>query len=404
MARWLPDITVEAWPLILTRSLRGFADGVVSVVLPLYLAGIGYGSFAISAIVFGTLLGSAVLTLAVGLLGNRVDPRRILIWASSLMVATGLGFFTFVGFYPLFIVAVVGTLNPSAGDVSLFLPAEQSALSESVELTRLTHTFAVYNLGGAIAGAFGALASGLPTLVASRYGLRVVNTQRIVFLVYAAIALIAGTVYRQLPPTHEPVRASRPQPLTRSRAIVIKLSALFCIDAFGGGFVVQSLLALWLLRRFNMHAATVGVFFFLANGCGAFAQLLSSPLAARIGRIRTMAYTHIPSNVFLILAALAPDANLALGFLFLRAATSPMDVPARQSYVMAVVAPEERAAAAGVTNVPRSLASAFAPLPAGAMLEASPFGWPLVCAGALKILYDFVLLAQFRAIRPIDES
>lgn len=404
MAPWLQGTSAEARPLVVTRAMRGFADGAVSVILPLYLSTIGFGSLAISAIVFGTLLGSAVLTLVVGLLGHRTDPRRILTWASVLMLATGLGFFSFVSFWPLFIVAVVGTLNPSAGDVSLFLPAEQSALSETVPIDKLTHTFAVYNLGGALAGAVGALASGLPTFIAAHYGWPVASAQRTVFLVYSAIAFLAGAIYWQIQPAAGHVRRQSPAPLTQSRRIVIKLSALFSLDAFGGGFVVQSMLALWLLRRFNLHVETVGIFFFIANACGAFSQLLSASIAARIGRIRTMVYSHIPSNIFLIVAALVPQPKVALGFLFLRAATSPMDVPARQSYVMAVVAPEERAAAASFTNVPRSLASAFAPLPAGAMLEASRVGWPLVCAGVLKIIYDVLLMIQFSAARPADEK
>jgi predicted MFS family arabinose efflux permease len=230
-----------------------------------------------------------------------------------------------------------------------------------------------------------------------------VVTERCVFLVYAACALPAATLYLRLGPRLRP-SADPVRPLGRSRAIVIRLAALFSLDAFGGGFVVQSMLALWLLRRFALPAATVGAFFFAANACGALAQLASGTIAARIGRVRTMVYTHIPSNGCLIVAALMDRPAAALAFLFLRAATSSMDVPARQSYVMAMVTPEERAAAASVTAVPRSLAAALAPLPAGAMLEATAFGWPLVCAGALKLAYDLLLLAQFRSARPADEQ
>jgi len=184
----------------------------------------------------------------------------------------------------------------------------------------------------------------------------------------------------------------------------MRLAALFSIDAFGGGFAIQSLLALWLFRRFNLSVQAAGTFFFVAGLLGSFSQFVSSRLAARFGRINTMVYTHIPASGFLILAALMPNATLAVTFLLLRSALSSMDVPARQSYVMAVVPPEERAAAASVTNVPRSLASAAAPVPAGMLLDMTSFGWPLICAGALKITYDLLLLLQFRALRPEDEQ
>jgi predicted MFS family arabinose efflux permease len=188
-----------------------------------------------------------------------------------------------------------------------------------------------------------------------------------------------------------------------SDCIVVHLATLFSLDAFGGGFVIQSLLALWLFRRFNMSIRAAGVFFFAAGLLGSLSQFVSVALAARIGRIRTMVYTHVPSNAFLILAAMMPSAKLTLVFLLLRSSLSQMDVPVRQAYVMAVVPPEERAAAASVTNVPRSLAAALAPIPAGMMLDASSSGWPLICAGALKVLYDFFLLLQFRSVKPADE-
>ncbi len=191
--------------------------------------------------------------------------------------------------------------------------------------------------------------------------------------------------------------------MAKSRGTVMRLAALFSIDAFGGGFAIQSLLALWLFRRFNMTVQAAGTFFFVAGLLGSFSQFVSARLAARFGRINTMVYTHIPASGFLILAALMPTASLAILFLLLRSALSSMDVPARQSYVMAVVPPEERAAAASVTNVPRSLASAAAPVPAGMLLEVTSFGWPLICCGVLKIAYDLLLLMQFRALRPDDE-
>jgi predicted MFS family arabinose efflux permease len=328
----------------------------------------------------------------------------LLLGACGLMTATGLGFIYVRSFWPLFAVALVGTLNPSSGDVSVFLPLEQAALAETVVTRELTGIFAIYNVAGALAGALGALASGLPSLLASRFGWNVITAQRSGFVAYSAIALIAAVVYRSLSGAVEvdagPVHIA---PLAKSRGIVVRLATLFSLDAFGGGFVIQSLLALWLFRRFNMSVQTAGVFFFAAGLLGSLSQFVSVALAARIGRIRTMVYTHVPSNAFLILAAMMPNAKLTIVFLLLRSSLSQMDVPARQSYVMAVVPPEERAAAAGVTNVPRSLAAALAPVPAGMMLDASSLGWPLICAGALKVLYDFLLLLQFRSVKPADE-
>jgi MFS family permease len=406
VSRWFPQsATRDARLLLSTRALRGLADGAVSVLLPGYLTAIGFSPIRIGAIVFGTLLGSAALTLWVGLATDRLGRRRVLLAACALMLLTGAGFATTSSFWPLFIVAVVGTLNPSAGDVSLFLPVEQAALAEAAEPRDLTAMFALYNVAGAFAGAFGALASGVPAILASRHGWALAPALRSGFVAYSIIALIALSVYWRLSPDVEVERQPlKTAPLAKSRPIVIRLAALFSLDSFGGGFTIQSLLALWLFRRFNVSVQVAGTFFFAAGLLGSFSQFVSSALAARFGRINTMVFTHLPSNAMLIVAAFMPTPALAMGALLLRSATSQMDVAARQSYVMAIVPPEERAAAATVTNVPRSLASAMAPLPAGAMLNISTFGWPLICAGALKTIYDILLLIQFRALKPSDES
>jgi MFS family permease len=404
--RWFPrSANADARRLLTTRALRGLADGAVSVLLPSYLTAIGFSPLHVGAIVFGTLLGSAALTLWVGLVTDRLGRRRVLLAACALMLLTGIGFATTTAFWPLFVVAVVGTLNPSAGDVSLFLPVEQAALAEAAEPRDMTAMFALYNVAGAMAGAFGALASGVPAILAARRGWALASALRSGFVAYSIIALIAFSFYQRLSPAIEverqPVKSA---PLAKSRAIVIRLAALFSIDSFGGGFVIQSLLALWLFRRFNISVQVAGAFFFAAGILGSLSQFISSALAARFGRINTMVFTHLPSNAMLIFAALMPTPALTMAFLLMRYSTSQMDVPARQSYVMAVVPPEERAAAATVTNVPRSLASALAPLPAGAMLDWSSFGWPLICAGTLKAIYDILLLIQFRAVKPSDES
>ena len=372
-----------------------------------YLHGRGYTPFEISAIVTGTLLGSALLTLLVGLAGHRIGRRRLLFASAALMLATGLGFALATNFWMLLVVAVVGTMNPTAGDVSVFLPTEQSLLSEGTAATDRTSLFARYNLGGLFAAALGSLGVGIPVAVAHAAGWPLVEVQRASFLIYAVIAALLILVYAGMQPDGDAATGSEPPrpaaPLRESRGIVLRLAALFSLDSFGGGFVVQTLITLWLFERFDMSVATAGAIFFVSGLLAALSQLASPWLASRIGLINTMVYTHLPSNVFLILAALMPTVPLAVGFLLARMLLSSMDVPARQSYTMAVVPPEERAAAASVTNVPRSLASAFAPLVAGYMLTFGASGGPLIVSGAIKIVYDLLLLWQFRAHPPPEE-
>lgn len=394
----------DADRIIAARTIRGFADGLVSILLAGYLLRLGLGPLEVAAIVTGTLLGSAILTLWVGVRA-RLAYRRLLVAASLLMIATGLGFAALASFWPLFLVALVGTLNPSSGDVSVFLPVEQAFLAETVPVERHTRTFAWYNVCGNLAGAVGSLAAAIPQRLALDGGIDVASAERLAFLLYGGLGLASLALYSSLsrssglPLAGEAQARRRAAPLARSRPIVLRLAALFSLDSFGGGLVVQSLLVLWLYRRFGLSTETAATVFFAAGILASGSQLLSWRLAARIGLIETMVYTHLPANVFLMLAGVMPTAPLAVTFLLLRMALSQMDVPARQSYVMAVVPPEERLAAATVTNVPRSLAAAAAPLLTGAMLERSTFGWPLLVGGALKALYDGLLYARFRAVR-----
>ncbi len=394
----------DAARLVAARALRGFADGFVSVWLAAYLRLLGLSVFEIGALVTATLLGSAATTLAAGLLAHRLPPRRVLFAATALMLATGAGFALLTDFWPLLLVGFAGTLNPTAGDVSVFLPTEQSLLARESSAADRTALFARYNLGGALLGALGALASGLPEVAARALDVPPVEAFRAGFALYGAVAIALAALYAGIGADPPVAAGGAAVPLARSRGIVLRLTTLFALDSFGGGFVVQSLLALWLFLRFDLGVAEAGSFFFAAGVLSAFSQLLSAWLAARIGLIETMVFTHLPANAFLVLAAFMPNASLAIACLLARMALSQMDVPARQSYVMAVVPPEERAAAASVTNVPRSLAAALAPLLAGALLERSTFGWPLVLGGLLKIGYDLLLLAQFRRVRPPDDE
>jgi len=386
----------DAQRIVVTRALRGFADGLVSVLLAGHLTRLGFSSLQVGAIVTGTLLGSATLTIVLGMVAHRLALRRVLLGASLVMLATGIAFAGLTTFWPLFVVAVLGTLNPSTGDVSVFLPVEQAVIADATSGHERTRLFAWYNTGGNLAGAFGSLASGLPAVVAHRYGVDVALAERSGFLVYALIAILLASVYVRLDPAADAHASAPSAPLARSRRVVMHLAMLFGLDSFGGGFAVQTLLVLWLYQRFGLSTQLMAGVFFAAGLASALSQLVSPWLAARIGLIRTMVYTHLPANVFLIAAGLAPTAPLAVMLLLLRASLSQMDVPARQAYVMALVPPEERAAAASVTNVPRSLMSAIPPLFTGLMLEHSAVGWPLVIGGALKIVYDLLLLAGFR--------
>jgi MFS family permease len=398
-----PSATPGAERLVLARAIRGAVDGFASLVLVVYLADLGFSQLEIGALVTAMLFGSAMLTLAVGLAGGRARERAVLFGACALMLGTGLGWSAFSTFWPLVIVAFVGTLNPSEGDVSVFLPTEQSLLAGAVAAGERVALFARYNLAGALAGALGSLAAGLPELAAGAFGAPRSAAFRVAFVIYGLAALPIAGLYRGLPGRGADREVAR-APLARSRPVVLRLTALFALDSFGGGFAVKAMLALWLFQRFGLSTQTAGFVFFVASLLAGFSQLGSTWLAARIGLIRTMVYTHLPANVFLVLAAFMPSAPLAITCLLLRMAFSQMDVPARQSYVMAIVPPEERAAAASVTNVPRSLASAVAPSLAGALLALSSFGWPLVIGGVLKIAYDLLLLAQFRNAPPPDEA
>lgn len=375
----------------------------MSVILAGHLHDLGFGTFEIGVIVTATLLGSAFLTLLLAFVGHRLALRRVLLGACALMVATGIGFATLQTFWPLFVLAVLGTLNPSAGDVSVFLPAEQAMLAQAERGSGRATLFAWYNLGGQLSGGFGALLVGVPALLASAAGGSVLAAGRIAFLFYAAVGASIAILYLRLPRIAAPAVAAT-APLAQSRRTVFHLAALFSLDSFGGGFAVQSLLVLWLHQRFGLSVVTAGQVFFASGMLSAFSQLISARLAARIGYVRTMVYTHLPSNLFLVLAGVAPNAELAVAFLLLRSALSQMDVPARQAYVMSVVPPEERPAAASVTNVPRSLASALAPLLAGLMLEHSTLGWPLVCGGVLKTIYDVLLMISFRSHEPREDA
>lgn len=390
--------------LLWVRGLRAFADGYVSLLLPLYLISLGMGPLEVGVIATATLLGSGVLTLLVGLYAWRFQYRSLLLMAAILMAATGFSFAAITDFWPLLVIAAIGTLNPSSGDVSVFLPLEHSLLSRAVEDKRRTAIFARYSLIGSLLAALGALFAAVPEFIVAWLQVDTKLVMQAMFALYGAIGLICALVYRGMPRQVESETPVQAAPLRKSKKIVYTLSALFSLDAFGGGFVVQSMVALWLYQKYQLSTLVAGSIFFWTGMLSAFSYLVAVKIASRFGLVNTMVFTHLPANLLLVLVPFMPTLNWAIALLLARSALSQMDVPTRSSYVMAIVAPEERAAAASLTAVPRSMASAFSPMLAGYLLSASTFGWPLVVAGGLKITYDLLLLLMFRRVPPPEEA
>jgi MFS family permease len=389
--------------LLAARGLRDFGEGLVAVILPAHLLALGFSPWQVGVLSSAALMGSALMTLGVGIAGARRDRRGLLLAAAGLMVVTGLAFASLDGFAALLIVALVGTLNPSAGSASLFVPLEHAVIAGVAAPARRTVLFSRYGLVGALAGAFGALAAGSPDWLA-RVGIETQTAFRLIFALYTLLGLLALALYRRLPPQAPERPGAVAAGLGPSRGIVIRLALLFSLDSFAGGFVVQSLLALWLFQRFDMSLSSAGLFFFWSGVLSAFSFPVAAWLARRIGLINTMVWTHIPSSLCLIAAAFAPSLPVALGLLLLRSALSQMDVPTRSSYVMAVVTEAERTAAASFTAVPRSLAAAVSPAIGGAMMGAGWLALPFLLCGGLKIVYDLLLLRQFRHVRPPEEG
>ncbi|MDP9403434.1 MAG: MFS transporter [Actinomycetota bacterium] len=379
--------------------MRGFADGFISVLLVHYLRSLGFSPFQIGVIVTGTLVGSAGLTLAVGLSCERRSPEAPAARQRSHgRHRPGLRHLHLVLAAPgrrsgRYLEPVLGRRERVPADGAGFIGGQ-------VDSGHRTRIYAVYNLAGAFAGAVGALASAVPEPLARALGWKSASVHRAAFLVYAAAAVALVVTYRGLSDGDavRPEWPRRHRPLQSSRRIVFRLAALFSLDSAASGLVVQSLLVLWLHLRFGLSPQTTGAVFFATGLLGATSQLLTGRLAAQIGLVRTMVFTHLPANVLLALAAFAPRAGVAIALLLARALFSSMDQPARQAFVMAVVPPEERAAAASVTNVPRSLAAATTPLLAGLLLSASDIGWPLLIAGGTKIVYDLLLLGLYRHV------
>jgi MFS family permease len=387
--------------LLVARGIRGFGDGFAAIVLPAYLVAIGFGTVEIGIVAAASLLGSALLTLGVGVVAPRYELRHLLIAGAVLMAATGV-MLNVEDLLLIVVVAFIGTVNPSGGDVGMLVPLEQTVLARDVTDRDRTRVFARYSLIGAMSTAAGALSAAVPDVLVTA-GIGRIAAFKLMFCFYGVLGLLAAALYRRVQPSHPEARHTG-TPLGPSRGMVYKLAALFSLDAFAGGFVVQSLLALWLFKRFGISLSAASLFFFWTSVLSALSYPLASWLSRRIGLVNTMVFTHIPSSVCLIAAAFAPNLTVVLALLLVRSALSQMDVPTRTSYVMAVVTPAERASAASVTAVPRSLASSISPAFAGILFGPAFSGLPLILCGTLKIVYDLALLYTCRHVKPPEET
>jgi MFS family permease len=398
----------DGWLLFAAAGVRTLAYGGVSVILGPYLASRGLGPAAIGWVFTAALAGGAALTVVLTAVADRLGRRRMQVAGAALMTLAGLVFALTDHVGLLVVAAVLGTVSPSGKDVGPFLALEQAMIPSTTSDERRTAVFAAYNLVTSLAAALGALGAGLPALL----GLGEARSYRLLLLGYAGVGVVLGGLFASLSPRvevgHAPAPGGAGRPgwlgIQRSRGIVARLAALFALDAFAGGFVVQGLMAYWFHLRFGVDAAGLAGIFFGTNLLAACSFLAAVPVARRIGLLETMVFTHLPSNVLLLLVPLMPTLSLAVTVLLVRHLLSQMDVPTRQSYTMAVVDPAERSAAAGLTAVARNAAAALAPAVAAPTLAVPALGLPFLVAGTLKIAYDLALWAQFRTIRPPEES
>lgn len=404
-------LTADGRLLFATRTLRMFAYGFLAVVLALYLAEIGLTAWEIGLLLTLTLIGDTIVSLWITTAADRIGRRRMLVVGAGLMLFAGILFVITRDFTLLLIAATIGVISPSGYEVGPFLPIEQAALTQTIPSTRRTHIFAWYNLAGSLATAAGALTGGGVAQLLMKAGITEAGSYRLIVFFYAVIGLALVVLFLRLSPAVETPEREKKQVfptrfgLHRSQGIILKLSALFAMDAFAGGFVIQSMMAYWFHIRFGVEPGLLGAIFFGANILAGISALAAARLASRIGLIKTMVFTHIPSNVMLILVPLMPNLPLAIAVLLLRFSISQMDVPARQSYTLAVVSHDELSAAAGITGVARTTGAALAPIFAGLLLG-NPvlLSVPFFLAGGLKIVYDLLLYKRFSATRPPEEK
>ena len=381
-----------------TKGLRSFGDGMMSVALAQYAVAIGLSGFEAGLVATSALVGTSLTTWLVGQYVERIGRRRLLIWAALLAIATGLAYAASSSLAILLGVAFIGTVNPTSGDVSSSLPIEQAILAQEGEARDRVRLFARFNVVGSLAAAFGALASGSTVLLEHLPGVGTLGAIRLLFVLYSVVGVATLLLTMKLTPAAELVKTENRTGLGPSRRKVYTLSALFATDAFAGALVVQSIIALYLLRKFGLDPATTGAVFFGTSLLSAVSFMISSRLSMRFGLVNTMVFTHLPSNALLMGVAFAPNAAVAIAFLMARSMLSQMDVPPRSALIVSIVEPGERAATTAVTSLSRSVASAGAPSIGGALLSSSFGGLPFLVCGAMKTGYDVALWALFRKV------
>lgn len=407
----MPRTSIDITLLFAARIVRLFAYGFLSVVLVLYLAEIGLPSGQIGLLLSLTLLGDAAISLWLTTSADRLGRRRMLLLGAALMAGAGVAFVITRNPLLLLVAAIVGVISPSGNEIGPFLSIEQASLTQLVTDRQRTRVFAWYNLAGSFATALGALCAGLLAQWLQNSGWLPVDAYRTVIVLYAGIGGVLFVLFLLVSSAIEvqPLAAAATGPrvlgLHKSRGVVLQLSALFALDAFAGGFIVQSIMAYWFHVHFGADVELIGAIFFGANLLAGISALLAARIAARFGLINTMVFTHIPSNILLMLVPFMPTLPLAIAVLLLRFSISQMDVPTRQSYTMAVVAPDERSAASGVTSIARSLGAAASPALSGLLLASTlTFSAPFIISGGLKIVYDLLLYRKFRSVKPPEEK
>ena len=392
--------------LLVTRALRTFGYGYLAVALGLYLQQLGLSSFQVGLVLTAAVAGSALMNIFWSLVADRFGRRRAIATMALLMVAGGLVFAVGERLWLLVLAAFTGTISASSAEVGPFITVEQAILPQTAPDERRTWLFSIYDAVGSLAGAAGALFTGAVALFA-KFGLTGASSYRPLFVIYAGIGLLNLVFFLSLSERVESASVDgrrRLAGLHRSTGLVAKLSALFGLDALAGGLVLQSIVAYWFHLRWGLSPATLGVLFFWAGLLSGASLLTAGWMAQRLGLLNTMVFSHLPSNLLLVLVPVAPAAWLAILLFLARMSVSQMDVPTRKSYTMAVVAPDERTAAAGITNVARTVASAVSPLVSGAAIGIGALGLPFFIAGGLKVVYDGLVYATFRNVRPPEEQ
>ena len=397
--------------LLSARIVRAFSYGFLSIVLAIYLKSIGFNEILIGVILSTTLLNSIIFTMFASFYADRFGRRKILILYAVLMAISGMIFLVTDNYIALIIAALIGTVNVTGSETSAFLSIEQASLPKTVkDIKKRNTSFGFYNMVGMFAMSVGVLLSGFPQILQHSLGFSQIESFKPLFTIYAVAGMISAVIYYFLSREIELHTNTNSKSTTRvnlsptSKKIVWKLSALFSVDSFAGGFVIQSIVSFWFFTKFNVSLTDLALVFSIAGVLTAFSFMLATRLADRIGLINTMVFTHIPANILTILVAFAPTFPIALGFYLGRMTLSQMDVPTRQSYIASVVSEDERIVAAGITNTSRNVTQSISPSIAGVIIHSLWLSAPFVVGGLLKIAYDIGLYVNFRKIKPIQEK